>query len=289
MFLSPVSALLSAESVVYPGAKLEKLSGGFLFTEGPACDKAGNVFFTDQPNDRILEWSVDGKLTTFLQPAGRANGMMFDAHGNLIVCADEHNALWSVAPDKTITVLATNFAGKYFNGPNDIWIAPNGAIYLTDPFYKRAWWDHTTMALTNEEVFYLSPDRHTLARVTGDLKKPNGITGTPDGKKLFVSDIGAHQTWRYDIQPDGSLTNKTFFGSLGSDGMTIDSEGNLYLTGKGVTVFNQDGKQIDRIDVPEKWTANVCFGGLDRQTLFITASGSLYSIRLRVKGANPAK
>jgi gluconolactonase len=207
----------------------------------------------------------------------------------LIVCADEHNSLWSIAPDKKISVIATNFAGKFFNGPNDVWVAPNGALFLTDPFYKRVWWDHTKMALTNEEVFYLSPDRHTLERVTDDLKKPNGITGTPDGKQLFVSDIGAHQTWRYNIQPDGSLTNKTFFCSLGSDGMTIDSEGNLYLTGKGVTVFNQDGKQIDHIDVPEKWTANVCFGGLDHQTLFITASESLYSIRLRVKGANPAK
>ena len=122
------------------------------------------------------------------------------------------------------------------------------------------------------------------------MKKPNGITGTPDGKNLFVSDIGAGQTWRYDIQPDGSLTNKTFFcAKFGSDGMTIDSEGNLYLTGHGVTVFDKTGKQIDHIDVPETWTANVCFSGKDRKTLFITASKSLYSIQLKYKGANPAK
>jgi gluconolactonase len=294
-FLFPLAVLMVSaaavlsESVVTPGAKLEKLAGGFAFTEGPTCDRAGNLFFVDQPNDRIMEWSADGKLSTFLQPSGYANGMCFDARGNLIACADEHNQLWSIAPDKKVTALIKDYHGKYLNGPNDVWVAPNGAMYLTDPFYKRKWWDHDTMALTNEEVFYLSPDRKNLVRVTDDLKKPNGITGTPDGKNLFVSDIRAGQTWRYDIQPDGSLTNKTLFCALGSDGMTIDAEGNLYLTGKGVTVFDKTGKQIDHIDVPEKWSANVCFSGKDHQTLFITASESLYSIQLRVKGANPAK
>jgi len=287
LLVAAVSA--SAESVVAPGATLQKLAGDFKFTEGPTSDKKGNVFFVDQDNDRIMEWSADGKLSTFLQPSGYANGMMFDANGNLIACADEHNQLWSIAPDKTVTVLVTNFQGKYLNGPNDVWVAPNGAMFITDPFYKRTWWDHTTMALTNEEVFYLSPDRKNLVRVTDDLKKPNGITGTPDGKNLFVSDIGARQTWRYDIQPDGSLTNKTIICALGSDGMTIDEEGNLYLTGRGVTVFDKTGKQIDHIDVPEQWSANVCFSGKDCKTLFITASKSLYSIELRVRGANPAK
>ena len=280
---------VEAAPVVAPDAKLEKLAGGFAFTEGPTCDAHGNLFFVDQPNDRIMEWSADGKLSTFLQPSGRANGMMFDAKGNLIACADEHNQLWSIAPDKTVTMLVTNFNGKYLNGPNDVWVAPNGAMYLSDPFYRRKWWDHTMMALTNEEVFYLAPDRKTLTQVTGDLKKPNGITGTPDGKNLFVSDIRDGKTWRYDIAADGTLTNKTFFCALGSDGMTIDAAGNLYLTGHGVTVFDKAGKQIDHIDVPEKWSANVCFGGKDRQTLFITATESLYSIQLRVKGANPAK
>ena len=289
VIFSALTLAALADGVVAPDAKLEKISGGFSFTEGPTCDASGNLFFVDQPNDRIMEWSADGKLSTFLQPSGRANGMMFDAHGNLIACADEHNALWSIAPDKKISVLVTNFNGNYLNGPNDIWIAPNGAMYLTDPFYKRTWWDHTTMALTNEEVFYLSPDRKKLLRVTDNLKKPNGITGTPDGKNLFVSDIGAHQTWRYDIAADGALTNKTFFCALGSDGMTIDAEGNLYMTGRGVTVFDKTGKKTDHIDVPEKWSANVCFGGADHKTLFITASESLYAIKLRMQGANAAK
>jgi gluconolactonase len=298
-FLLPVTALMVStvmifsEGVVAPGAKLEKLAGDFLFTEGPTCDTNGNVFFTDQPNDRILEWSTDGRLTTFLQPAGRANGMYFDANGNLIACADEHNQLWSIAPDKTVTVLVKDFHGKYLNGPNDVWVAPNGGMFITDPFYRRKWWDHDLMAMTNEEVFYLSPDRANLVMVTDDLKKPNGITGTPDGKKLYVADIRADQTWRYDILPGGSLTNKTLFTAKGSDGMTIDERGNLYLCANGqtngVTVFDPGGNKIDHIDVPEKWSANVCFGGKDRQTLFITASTSLYSIRMNVKGANPAK
>ena len=278
-----------AESVIAPGAKLEKLSGDFLFTEGPTCDPRGDVYFTDQPNNRIMEWSADGKLSTFLQPAGRANGMYFDAQGDLIACCDEHNELWSIAPDKKTTVLIKDFRGQYLNGPNDVWIAPDGAMYLTDPFYKRAYWDHSAMGLTNEEVFYLSPDRKTLMRVTDDLKKPNGITGTPDGRSLFVADIGANRTWRYDILPDGSLTNKTLFCAKGSDGMTIDEAGDLYLCGHGVTVFDRTGKQIEHIDVKEPWTANVCFGGGDHKTLFITASKSLYSIQLNFKGANPAK
>ena len=284
----PAIAVFS-QGVVAPGAKLEKLAGDFAFTEGATCDKNGNVFFVDQPNDRIMEWSVDGKLSTFMQPSGHANGMMFDANGNLIACADEHNQLWSIAPDKTVTVLVTNYDGKYLNGPNDVWITPGGGIYITDPFYRRQWWDHTKMALTNQPVFYLSPDRQKLFPVANDLKKPNGITGSPDGKNLIVSDIGARQTWRYDIQPDGSLTNKTLICKFGSDGMTIDDEGNLYMSGRGVTVFDRTGKQIDHIDVPENWVGNLCFSGPDRKTLFIAASTSFYSIQLIHKGANPAK
>jgi gluconolactonase len=291
--LTVPATLIYSQSVVAPGAKLEKLAGGFAFTEGATCDKNGNVFFVDQPNDRIMEWSVEGKLSTFMQPSGHANGMMFDANGNLIACADERNQLWSIAPDKSVTVLVTNYEGKYLNGPNDVWIAPNGGMYLTDPFYRRQWWDHTTMALTNQPVFYLSPDRQKLFPVANDLKKPNGITGTPDGKTLYIADIQGDRTWRYDILPGGSLTNKTLAVMKGSDGMTIDENGNLVMcaTGRtnGVSVFNPAGKLIDHIDVPEQWSANVCFGGPDRKTLFITASTSLYSIRINVKGANPAK
>lgn len=283
---------LRARDLIVPDAAVQKLAGDFAFTEGPTCDKSGNLFFVDQPNNRIMEWSVDGKLSTFMQPSGHANGMMFDAHGDLIACADEHNELWSITPDKKVTVLVTNYDGKYLNGPNDVWVAPNGAMYLTDPFYKRTWWDHTTMAQDGQCVYRLSPDHKKLTRVADGFVRPNGITGTPDGKTLFIADISANKTYRYDIQTDGSLTNKTLLCDKGSDGMTIDEDGDLYLCapGKfsGVTIVDKSGKQIGTIDVPEH-PANVCFGGKDRKTLFITARTGLYSIRMTVKGANPAK
>ncbi len=218
---------------------------------------------------------------------------MFDARGNLIACAEAKNELWSIAPDKTMTVLATNLNGKNFNGPNDVWVAPDDSLYFTDFFYMRSWGDTNVTRVSGEKVYFLSADRQTLRPVIDDFKKPNGITGTPDGKKLYVTDIRDNKTLRYDILPGGSLTNKTLFCNKGSDGMTIDVEGNLSLcaTGQtnGVSVFSPAGELIDHIDVPEKWSANVSFGGADHRTLFITASESLYAIRLRVRGANFAK
>ncbi len=275
--------------VVAPGAKLEKLSGDFEFTEGPTADRAGNVYFTDQPNNRIMKWSIDGQLSTFMQPAGRANGMYFDSKGNLLACADEKTELWSISPDKTVTVLVKEYQGKKLNGPNDVWARPQGGLYMTDPFYKRPWWDYDKMPQDKQQVYYLSADHQELRRVTDDLVQPNGIIGTADGRTLFVADIGASKTYRYQIQRDGALADKQLFCQLGSDGMTLDSEGNVYLTGRGVTVFDKNGQQIDHIDVQEPWTANVSFGGKDRHTLFITASKCFYSIRLKVRGAHISK
>ena len=275
-------------AVIEPGAKLEKLAGDFSFTEGPTCDASGNVFFTDQPNDRILKWSVeDKKLSTFKQPAGRANGMYFDAKGNLIACADEKTALWSIAPDGKETVIVHEFDGKKLDGPNDVWVAPDGSMYLTDPFYGRPWWDYKERPQDVQAVYYLSPDRKTFKRVISDFQQPNGIIGTPDGKTLFVADIQGRKTFGYDIQTDGSLANKRLAATAGSDGMTIDTEGNLYLTGGGggVRVFNKAGNSIGVIAVPET-PANVCFGGKDKKTLFICARTGFYSIRTKYAGAN---
>jgi sialate O-acetylesterase len=267
-----------------PGAKLEKLSGEFKFTEGPASDAKGNVYFTDQPNDRIMKWDTDGKLSTFMQPCGRSNGLCFDSKGNLLACADEKNELWSIDPEGKATVVVKDYKGKLLNGPNDVWVRPDGGLYFTDPYYKRDYWKRGPKEIDVEGVYYLAPDHKTLTRVVDDLEQPNGIIGTPDGKVLYVADIKGNKTYAYDIQADGALKNKRLFCSLGSDGMTIDNEGNVYLTGRGVTVFNRDGLQVGHIDVNEPWTANVCFGGKDRQTLFITASKGLYALRMRVKG-----
>ena len=275
--------------VIAPGAVVEKLADGFLFTEGATCDPQGNVFFVDQPNNRIHKWSVEGGLSTFMDPAGRANGMCFDKKGMLFVCADEKNELLEVSPDGKVTVLARTHEGHVLNGPNDVFAHPGGALYFTDPFYKRPWWEHTEMPQSSQQVYRLSPDRKQLVRVTDNLEKPNGIIGTPDGKRLYVADMAAKKTHVYDIQTDGSLANQTLFCEMGSDGMTIDDEGNVYLTGDGVIVFDKSGRQIARIEVPEKWAANVCFGGQDRKTLFITASKGFYRVKTRFRGANPGK
>lgn len=282
------AAAQAPQSVVAPGATLQKLAGGFSFTEGPTSDKDGNVYFTDQPNDRILKWSVDGTLTTFMQPAGRANGMYFDAKGRLLVCADEKTELWAVAPDGTKTSLLSAYEGKALNGPNDVWAHPSGAIYFTDPFYKRPWWTYDAQPQPVQGIYRRAADG-TVNRLVDDFVRPNGIVGTPDGRTLYVSDIGAGKTYVFDVLPDGRLANRRLFCESGSDGMTLDAEGRLYLTGKGVMVFDKDGRLAERIDVPEAWTANVSFGGRDHQTLFITASTGLYAVKLRVKGANVSK
>jgi gluconolactonase len=272
-------------SVLAPGAKVTLLSDTFKFTEGPAADADGNVFFTDQPNDRICKWSVDGKLTDFMKPCGRSNGTFFDRQGNLWACADLSNELWKIDPQGRVTIVVKNYQGKKLNGPNDLWLAPNGGIYFTDPLYKRDYWTRDpAMQQDGQHVYYLPPDRKDLIRVVSDLVQPNGIIGTPDGQYLYIADIGARKTYRYKINEDATLSEKTLFCSMGSDGMTIDTEGNVYLTGRGVTVFNPDGQQIDQLPVPKGWTANVTFGGKDRDTLFITASDSLYAVKTRVRG-----
>ncbi len=282
--LLPLNLFSAQNGVIAAGAKLEKLAGDFSFTEGPACDAKGNVFFTDQPNNRILKWSIEGKLSTFMEPCGRANGLSFDAKGNLWACADEKNELWRISPEGKATVVVKDYQGHLLNGPNDVWIRPDGGLYFTDPFYNRPYWQRGPKEQDCEAVYYLSKDAQKFARVASDLQRPNGIIGMPNGKILYVADIDGKKTFRYQIERDGSLKNKKLFCEMGSDGMTIDNEGNVYLTGDGVSVFDRNGQKIEHISVPEPWTANVCFGGKDRHTLFITASKGFYGLKMRVKG-----
>ncbi len=281
------SALAAEESsIIAPGAKLQVLADGFAFTEGPSADAQGNVYFTDQPNDRIVKWSTDRKTSDWLKPAGRSNGTYLDSHGNLIACADEKNELWSISSDKKVTVLVKDFGGKLLNGPNDLWIRPDGNIYFTDPLYKRDYWKRdASRQQPGEYVYFLNMTSHQVTPVATDLKQPNGIIGTPDGKTLYVADIGAGKTYSYSTSAEGPLTNKHLFCEFGSDGMTIDEQGNVYLTGKGVTVFDKSGKKLTNIPVPEGWTANVTFGGKDRKLLFITASTKVYGMQMAVRGA----
>jgi len=281
--------IVDKKNLVAKKATLQKVSDDFEFTEGPAIHRTGDVYFTDQPNNKIIKWSFEtGETSVFMEDAGRANGMFFDRRGNLIAAADMENQLWSIDEKGEKTVLIEGFKGQRLNGPNDLWIAPNGGIYITDPLYKRDYWTRDPeMKQDGEHLYYLSPDRIQFFRVDEKLVKPNGIIGTPDNKKLYVADIGDNKTYVYEIEEDGYLKNRQLFVEMGSDGMTIDFRGNVYLTGKtGVTVFNPKGEQIAHIPVDEDWTANVAFGGPMRKTLFITAMGSIYTLDMKVRGTH---
>jgi gluconolactonase len=309
--------------LIAPNARPEKLGEGFTFTEGPAVDKHGNVFFTDQPNDKIYKWAAStGQITTFLTPTGRSNGTYFDKQGNLIACADMNGELWSIARDGSHTVLVDNHNGKKLNGPNDLWINPkNGGIYFTDPIFPRGYWapgdprqqgwepTHSEQAETGKGgyVYYLAPGSHTLTRVVKDEMGwdsdswPNGVVGTPDGKKLYVNrwyydpmDDKAG-TYVFDINPDGTLSNMKKFTQMGGDGMTIDELGNVYIAnGLGITAFDPSGNKILNIPPPNGWDniSNVVFGGQNSKTLFMTVSfgppwdqiASVYGLKMKVKG-----
>jgi gluconolactonase len=273
------------ENLFDPQTKPQLISKQFAFTEGPAADKNGNVFFTDQPNNTIWKYSTDGKLILFHDKTGRSNGMYFDKKGNLLTCADEQNQIWSFSPDgKHTEILLNDFNGHKFNGPNDMWVDGKGGIYITDPYYQRDYWTRKNPEIDGEKVYYLPPGQKQAVMVSDKLKKPNGIAGTPDGKYLYVADIGGDKTYRFTIGPNGSLTEQQLFTAKGSDGMTLDDEGNVYLTGKGVTIFNPKGEKIGWIDIPESWTANLCFSGKNRDVLFITASKAVYTFQMKVKG-----
>jgi len=276
------------ESLVAEGAKVEKLAGGFRFTEGPVADAKGNVFFSDIPNNRIHIWSVDGKLSTFRENSGGANGLAFDKKGNLLACEGAARRLTStevaissegkMAAAK-VTVLADKFEGKKLNSPNDLWIDPEGGVYFTDPRYGQ----EKDLEQGGFHVYYLSADGKTLSRVIDNLVKPNGVHGSSDGKLLYVADPGDSKTYVYSITGPGKLSERKLFARQGSDGLKRDERGNIYLTGKGVTVYSPSGELLETINVPEG-PANLCFGGKDRDTLFITARTSLYAVKMRVKG-----
>lgn len=277
-------AVCPAQDLFAPGEKPVLVSRQFAFTEGPAADRKGNVFFTDQPNNRIWKYDTKGKLSVFMENAGRANGLYFDRQGNLIACADEQNQLWAIDPKGKVTVLVSNLQGKLLNGPNDVWVAPGGGLYFSDPYYQRNYWPRKRTELDGEKVYYLKDYTSVPQVAAADFRQPNGIIGTRDRKMLYIADLRANKTYRFVINADGTLSERTLFAEQGSDGMAIDALGNIYMTGRGVMVYNPAGQKIAQIDIPEKWTANVCFGGKETDILFITASEAVYTLKMKVKG-----
>jgi len=292
--------------------ELTTLGTGFGFTEGPAVDRHGNVFFTDQPNDRIYRWDAGTRqISLFLQGTGRANGMAFDKDGNLIACSDLHGELWRIHPDGSHEVLVNNYKGKLLNGPNDVWINPaTGGMYITDPMFPRDYWDttdprkqpweptHSEQAPTGKGgyVYYLPPGGGPLVRVTTEALGwdadawPNGVVGTPDGKKLYVNKWfydNKGGTWVFDINPDGTLSNMQKFSEWGGDGMSMDDLGNVYISnGRGVMAFDPDGNNILRIPTGGGATNNT-FAGRDDKLLVITGPvNSVTAVKLAVQGAS---
>ena len=287
LFAITISFLSSAQpnKVVDVRAEVQKAGSGYNFTEGPAVATDGQVYFTDQPNDRIYKWDEARGISLYSEKTGRANGMYFNAAGELVACADLHNQLVVFDASKNMSVLHEGYNGKHLNGPNDLWPLPGGGIYFSDPYYQRDYWEDGHAEVQDSRgVYYLSPEGKII-RVINDFKQPNGLVGTPNGKTLYVSDINDQKIWKYNIQPDGRLTNKTFFAAHGSDGMTIDRNGNVYLTSGKILVYSPQAKLIAEIEVPEM-PSNVCFGGAKRDILFITARTSVYTLKMKVKGVD---
>lgn len=274
--ITPQASTAAATAGRTPGspaaAVLQRVSGKYIFTEGPAVDAAGNVYFSDINAGKIYKWMTDGKVTVFREGLNAPNGLEFDQKGQLIVCEGGKGRLISLDSQGQITVLADQYNQIRFNAPNDLWIDPQGGIYFTDPTYSPP------IFQDGEDVYYLPSDHSRVVRVVDDLVRPNGIVGTTDGKTLYVADHGAGQVFRYDIDKNGTLLNKRLFAPTGSDGMVLDEQNNLYLTTPNrVQIFDAAGNHLRDIPTPEDPT-NVAFGGSDHHTLFITARTEVYTL-----------
>jgi len=286
IYLTIFNTQAQESSVIAINAVVENVGSGFGFTEGPAVAPDGRVFFTDQPNDRIYIWDEKEGISLYKEGVRRSNGLYFNGKGKLVSCADEKNQLIYFDDKKNMVSIYEGFDGKHLNGPNDLWIRSQGGIYFSDPYYHRSWWSKGHSEIQDVRgVYFLSSDKK-ITRVIDDFVTPNGLVGTPDGKILYVSDIKGGKIWKYDIMIDGKLTGKTFFAPYGSDGMTIDNKGDVYLTNsKKVLVYNPEGKLIEEIVFPQK-PANVCFGGKKRNILFVTARTGVYTLKMIVKGGD---
>lgn len=283
VFLQNCSPKIASENLIAQNSKPVQVSNKFDFTEGPAADSKGNVYFTDQPNDKIYIWDwKTNNVLLFSERTGRANGTYFDADDNLYTCSDNNGEIWKFYKNGNISIITTDFEGKRLNGPNDLWIDSSSGIYFTDPLYQRSYWRKFKQEIQEKNLYYRFP-KGIISKLD-TFVQPNGIIGSETFKKLYVSDIDAGKTYVYDILGEGKLSEKRLFCEMGSDGMTLDKLGNLYLTGKGVHVFNRDGKKMYHIPIEEEWTSNVTFGGKNNEILFITASKSVYTLPTKVKG-----
>lgn len=275
-------------SPVPDGAKVEQVATGFRFTEGPAWNAVGLLFFSDIPNNRIVVYDEEtGRTKDAYTPSNNSNGLIHDQHGRLVRCEHAGRRIARLENDKWVT-LADNYKGKKLNSPNDLDIDAAGGIYFTDPRYGN----EDNRELDVYGVYYTTGKMNgETTQLITDLKKPNGIALSPDGKTLYVVDNGAATLWVYDVKGPGQLANGRKIADTGKrpeggggDGMCVDDKGLLYVTaGRNVWVFSPGGALVTKIPCPEN-PANCAFGGADKKTLYITARKSLYRIKLNNAG-----
>jgi gluconolactonase len=271
-----------------PTGEIKKLHTGFAFTEGPAADADGNVYFSDIPNKKIHKTDTAGNLSTFRENSNSANGLMVNGKGEIVACEME-GAIVAISPDgKNRRVITDQYDGKRYNAPNDLVIDKAGGVYFTDPQFRAP----TPLPQGKTCVYYVDA-ASKVTRLIDDLPNPNGVRLSPDEKTLYVLPTGQKQMMAYPVEGPGKLgKGKTFCelqqakegGNSGGDGGTIDVKGNLYVAANtGLQVFDPAGKMLGTIAFPEQ-PANVTFGGKDMKTLYVTARTSVYTCPMEVAG-----
>jgi gluconolactonase len=275
--------------VVAPEAKLVKLAGDMKFTEGPVwrTQDGGNLVFSDIPANELKQWTAKSGVTTFRRPSQNANGNTLDHTGRLVTCEHSGRRVSIQEKDGTLRPLVDRFAGKKFNSPNDVVVKSDGTVWFTDPPYGLP--KGETKEQDGNYVFRFDPTTKTITLAAKEFAMPNGLCFSPDEKKLYVADSGQPRLIRvFGVELDGTLTGGAGFCQIDQgvpDGIRCDTQGRIFSSaGDGIHIFSPDGKLIGKILVPET-PANLCFGGQDGRTLFITAQTSLYSLPLLVKGA----
>jgi gluconolactonase len=271
-----------------PVSTIKKAQGDFQFTEGPAADMQGNLFFSDVSANKIYKMNTDGKISVFFEPSGHANGLMFEDKDKLVVCQMDGRLISINTGTKKVMVLTDKYNGTRYNAPNDLVLDKTGGVYFTDPLFNAP----QPLPQQKEAVYYRSTDGK-VTRLLDNLKAPNGVILSPDEKTLYVIPTMQKDMWAYPVTSPGKLGEGRIFCELsqakgkdnsGGDGVTIDSKGNLYITSDlGIQVFNVEGKLLGIIEFPEQ-PANVTFGGPEMRTLYVTARTSLYSVEMEIKG-----
>jgi gluconolactonase len=280
-------------AVVGNAVTFEQLATGFLFTEGPLWHAAEKyLLFSDMPGDHLRKWSARDGVTTFRKPCAQSNGLAWDGQGRLLVCEHATSTVTRTETDGRSTVIASHHGGKELNSPNDIVAKSDGGIYFTDPTYGRNeyYGKPRPLQLDFRGVYRAEPDGDKLTLLADDFGQPNGLCFSRDEARLFVNDTERQHIRVFDVKGDGTLSGSrvwaqtTGAGPGAPDGMKIDSAGNLYCCGPGgIHVFDPQAVCLGVIKVPE-YTANFCFGDDDRRSLYVTASSSIYRLRVKVAG-----